>query len=105
VSELKKVWRGEIGLVVTYWLWGVLVANILLGRVLGFIVDAVENEFLSLLHLVFVIAVNVFATVAIWHSAANYKGQAVWAVLARLTAVVNVLVLVLAALGVFDTAD
>ena len=101
--ELKKVWRGEVSLVVTFWLWGVAVANILLGSVLGVILDAIQNEFLSLLHLVFVIAINVLATVAIWRSAASYKGQIIWVVLARLTSIANVVFLVLSASGAFDT--
>ena len=105
MSELKKVWRGEISLPVTYWLWGVVVANILLGRMLGFIIDATQNEFLGLLHTVFAIAVNVLAVIAIWRSAISYKGHPAWALLARLSSVVNVALLALAALGVFDAAD
>jgi len=105
VSELKKVWRGEISLPVTYWLWGVVVANILLGRVLGFIIDATQNEFLGLLHMVFAIAVNVFAAVAIWRSAGSYKGHPAWPLLARLTSIANVVILGLGAAGVFDMAD
>ena len=105
MSELEKVWRGEVGLSVTFWLWGVFIANILLGRVLGFIVDAIQNEFLSLLHTVFTVAVNVFVVVAVWRSAGGYKGQLIWAYLARLVCVANVVILGLAAAGVFDTAD
>ena len=100
--ELNRVWRGEIGLMVTFWLWGVVIANILLTWVLGMLVDATENQFLSFLHSIFAVVVNVIAVVAIWRSARNYKGSALWAFMARLSGVANVVLLGLAALGFFD---
>lgn len=103
--ELTKVWRGEIGLKLTFWLWGVAIANIALGWILGYMIEATENQFLILLHSLFAIVVNILATVAIWRSAGNYKGSVLWAFLARLSSVANVAILTLALIGVFDASD
>jgi hypothetical protein len=105
VFDLKKVWRGEIDLTITFWVWGVLIANVLCDLLLGVLIAATENQFLVLLHRVFVIAVNAFVVVAIWRSAGNYKGPPVWLLLARLMCVVNVAVYGLTAFGVFDASD
>lgn len=100
--DLKKVWQGEIGLQITFWVWGVLIATMLLGWALGLVVDATENQFLMLLHDVFALVVGLFAAVAIWRSAANYKGSVLWIFLARLVSVANVVALALWAFGVFE---
>jgi hypothetical protein len=105
VFDLKKVWQGEIGLKLTFWAWGVLIATILLGWALGLLVDATENQFLMFLHDVFALAVGIFVAVAIWRSAGNYKGSALWMVLARLAGVANVLALGLWAFGVFEPSS
>jgi hypothetical protein len=105
VFDLKKVWRGEIDLTITFWVWGVLVANVLFDVLLGVLIAATENQFLMLLHRIFVVAVNAFVVVAIWRSAGNYKGPPVWPLLARLMCVANVVVYGLTAFGVFDATD
>ena len=63
--DLKKVWRGEIDLTITFWVWGVLVANVLLDLLLGVLIAATENQFLVLLHRIFVIVANAFVVVAV----------------------------------------
>jgi len=105
VFDLKKVWRGEIDLTITFWVWGVLIANVLFDVLFGALIVATENQFLMLLHRIFVIAANAFVVVAIWRSAGNYKGSPVWPFLARLMCVANVAVYGLTALGVFDATD
>jgi hypothetical protein len=102
VFDLKKVWEGALGLQVTFWVWGVLIATVLLGWALGLVVDATENQFLMLLHDVFALAVGIFAAVAIWRSAGNYKGSVLWMFLARFVSVANVVALALWAFGVFE---
>ena len=63
---LKKVWRGEIDLTITFWVWGVLIANVLLDVLLGLLIAATENQFLMLLHRIFVIICGVIAALALW---------------------------------------
>lgn len=103
--DLEKVWRGEIGLKITFWVWGVLVATILLGWSLGLLIEATENQFLMLLHTVFAVVVSVFAAIAVWRSAGNYKGSVLWMLLARFVCVLNVVVLGLWAAGVFEPSS
>jgi hypothetical protein len=105
VLDLKKLWEGGFGLRITFWVWGVLVANVLLGWALGLLVGATENQFLMLLHSIFATVASIFVAVAIWRSAGNYKGSVLWMFLARLVCVVNVVALGLWALGVFDVAN
>ena len=103
--DLKKLWEGGIGLKITFWVWGVLVANVLLGWALGLLVGATENQFLMLLHSIFAAVASLFAAVAIWRSAGNYKGSVLWMFMARLASVANVAVLALWALGILDAGD
>ena len=103
--DLKKLWEGGIGLRITFWVWGVLVANVLLGWVLGLLVAATENQFLMLLHSIFATVASLFVAVAIWRSAGNYKGSVLWMFLARLVCVANVAILGLWALGVLDMGE
>lgn len=103
--DLKKVWEGEIGLKLTFWVWGVLIATVLLGWGLGLLIDATENQFLMLLHDVFALVAGIFVAVAIWRSAGNYKGSVLWMFLARLASVANAVVLALWVFGVFEPSS
>ena len=58
-----------------------------------------------LLHSLFAAVVSIFAAVAIWRSAGNYKGSVLWMFLARLVCVVNVVFLGLWAAGAFDQSN
>jgi hypothetical protein len=102
VFDLEKVWRGEIGLKITFWVWGVLIATVLLDWVLGLLVEATENQFLIFLHTIGAVVVAAFAAIAIWRSAGNYKGSVLWKVMARLACVANVVVLGLWSAGLFE---
>ncbi len=103
--DLEKVWRGEIGLQITFWVWGVLIATVLLGWALGLLVEATENQFLIFLHGIVAAVVSVVAAVAIWRSAGNYKGSVLWMFLARLACIANVVLLGLWAFGVFEPSS
>lgn len=103
--DLKKLWEGGVTLQIAFWVWGVLVTNLLLGWALGLLVGATENQFLMLLHSIFATVASLFVAVAIWRSAGNYKGSVLWMFLARLVCVANVALLGLWALGVLETGD
>lgn len=100
--DLEKVWRGEIGLKITFWVWGVLIATVLLGWAVGLLVEATENQFLMFLHAIVAVVAAALAAVAIWRSAGNYKGSVLWTFLARLACVANVIVLGLWSVGIFE---
>ncbi len=94
------LWRGEIPLVRTYWVFGVLFYSLL--EIPSYlIVPAISNSpdvepsasfvFGMTAYAIFVLAYTVFVSVAIWRSAGNYKGSEIWAVLARVMVVIGLI--------------
>ena len=94
------LWRGEITLVRTYWVFGVLFYSLL--EIPSYlIVPAISNSpdvepsasfvFGMTAYAIFVLAYTVFVSVAIWRSAGNYKGSEIWAVLARVMVVIGLI--------------
>ena len=93
MRTLARLWRGEIGLARTYWLWGALVGGGI-GAILAFSASIGllnGNRFLLAVDQAFSIIWTPFIAVAIWRSAGNYKGRTTWKVLARINAVFAVL--------------
>ena len=96
----ETLWRGEIPLVRTYWVFGVLFSS-LLAIPSYLIVPAISNapgsgpsaslEYGMMAYAVFVLAYTVFISVAIWRSAAKYKGSEIWAVLSRVMVVIGLI--------------
>ncbi len=96
-----KLFKGNISLPITYWVFSVLIGNVLFSVVSQIIefnyVDIMMTKFgywtLNILYL-FAIAYSVFILIAIWRSAGKYKGKTIWADLARIMVVLNVIVLI-----------
>ena len=97
-SYIKQLFKGDIPLVITYWVYGVLVGNV------GFRILAVliEDNYASLAMNVtgnwlivgtfwLGIAYSLFILVAIWRSAGKYQGSATWSSLARVFVVLGTL--------------
>ena len=89
MNILKKLWRGEVLLGLTFWAYGVG-GNILLGILFVFILTASPSfagiiPFLAfgLIKVFFL----VFMSVAIFRSADNYVGNRLWSVLAKLAVI------------------
>jgi hypothetical protein len=88
---VKSLWRGDVRLVVTYWLYGV-VGSLLLSIPL-IVLDEIEPAIspqlavLVLAYGVVWIAYHFLIIVAIWRSATKYKGSVWWAGLAKFAAV------------------
>jgi hypothetical protein len=84
-----RLWLGEVPLAETFWIWGVGV------RVAIFFITAVVSERgpLALTVVLFVVQLTfwAFILVAIWRSAARYRGNRVWADLARVAVGLGVL--------------
>lgn len=87
---IARLFRGEVSLPVTYWIYGALVSTgfrIALEAIEANYVDLVSIEGGSLGILAFywfVMGYTLFIFVAIWRSAGKYKGNQSWAALARL---------------------
>jgi hypothetical protein len=91
---IKRIWNGELPLVKVYWVYGVLV-----GLLIKVFVE-VSYSFVSINHLqsysYFLIAIlipyQLLISVGIWRSATVYTNNKVWAVLAKIAAVIGLLV-------------
>ncbi len=94
---LLRLFRGEVSLYVTYWIYGSLV-----GLGLGVVQTAIEANYYDLVSTEvgslaiagfywLVVAYTFFILVAIWRSAGKYDGRPVWATLARLAVVFGIL--------------
>ena len=84
-AYVVRLWRGEVSLPVTYWVWGVLCNG--LARVLILMVLLLTNASLVLARTaaVLYLAYSVFIIVAIWRSSSRYAGPRIWKDLARLS--------------------
>lgn len=90
----RQLWRGEISLPETYWIWGVAF-SVIQGIIVRLIPPVIGAILLPLL-----LAYSVFIWVAIWRSSGHYAGPRIWAGLARLAVVGGVVMAVLAILRV-----
>lgn len=95
VGFFKAMWRGDLGLAKTYWLWGVLVGgiggNIALAA-LVLLYAVVGGKALALFGAAW-IAWVVYAAinaVGIWRAATKHQGNPVWAFLAKLAVVLGI---------------
>lgn len=93
---LKELYWGKIGLVRTYWLYGV-VSWILFAVAIG----AVSSiKWLTYLTLGFRVIYMIFIFGAIWNSAKNYTGRYIWAVFARLSVLYGILLLIVSTIEI-----
>ncbi|WP_027362288.1 hypothetical protein [Halodesulfovibrio aestuarii] len=81
---LKKLWRGELPLYITFWFFGMVI-----GTVVSFFVNkyALQVQKLSDASRVSCLMAALFYTgflcVALWRSAENYQGAPLWSIGAR----------------------
>ena len=88
-AVMRALWRGEIDLPITFWIFGVLIQDLVIWRIGDYIISMSGAPFLVAAYTAFELGCTAFMIVAIWRSAGNYKGRAVWAILARIFCVVN----------------
>ncbi len=79
-----KLYRGEVPLVITFWVFNIVISTII---------------YITLPFIVFLI-VDIFFMVALWNSAGHYQGSSIWKTLARLMIVLSVISILLAMVGV-----
>jgi hypothetical protein len=88
---LVRLWRGQVSLVISYWIFGV---------VGGFIWDVafatleLRSSLLRFLFLAGRLGYFVVVYVGVWRAAEHYTGRKEWAFLAKLVVVVSVIFLV-----------
>lgn len=92
---ITRLFNGDISLPVTYWVFGVIIGNVVLGTLYSAI-DLKYFEIVSKLgilpiniFLVFSLAYNIFILIAIYRSAVKYTGNKLWSILARILVIIN----------------
>lgn len=104
VEEIKRdnfiirLFKGDVSLVVTYWVFGVLiggvVARILLAAIeFNYSQLAMSKNGLLLVQSFYwvIIAYSAFILISIWRSAGKYEGSSIWTGLARAAVILNAL--------------
>src|SRR5271166_4065082 len=90
-SLLLRLWRGEVSLAVTYWVWAVLICIVVVDLGLGSIISVYGAPLLRTIHVLSAFTLSGLVGISVWRSARNFKGWKIWAVLARITIVLNIL--------------
>lgn len=101
-TELKnsnlflRLLKGNVPLATTYWGYGVLVGILFncISLAIEYNYFAMEEKLETIIlgYYFFVLAYQIFISIAIWNSAGNYKGKKIWAILARIMVVLSVIV-------------
>jgi len=89
---VKRLWRGEVSLARTYWVYGVAVNIFIQSSVLllSVLVESMPVLAFSLLGMIaFSLVYMVFISVAIWRSSNRYQGNRAWAFLAKAAVVLG----------------
>lgn len=88
MDKFKSVIAGKERLVVTYWLWGV-VGTIAVSFVAGLLVGLLGLP--VVIGILITLAYWIPVAFGIWRSSDNYKGNPVWAILAKVAVVLGAL--------------
>lgn len=102
MEAFRRMWRGEVALVKTFWLWGVLALIVLtIGgqfALVSLMLAAPGSAiFLGLVFGVAAVIYQVTVSIGIWRSAGAYAGPRFWTVLARVVVVLSFVSLLLSA--------
>ena len=84
MNFIAKLWRGEVSLGITYWIFGGVVLSMFK---LFTLVTQSMNEDSAGFGIFAGLAYFVFISVAIWRSSLRYPGPKIWMILAQLTVV------------------
>lgn len=103
-----RLWRGDVRLRTTYWVYSFLVGSLIglaytifIGENYISIASDPYGRNILIFLFIFVLVYQMFISVAVWRSAGKYKGSKLWPVLARTSAVFGIIVGVLQAAVAF----
>lgn len=77
--SIRNVWRGDAGLALTYWVYGVL-GGAVLGIPLAFVTP---GSALAIIEVFCLVTFLIWVNVGIWRAAGKYKGPKIWSFLSR----------------------
>lgn len=90
--------KGNVPLWTTYWVYYFLVGIFfnIINKIIEFNYFSLNEHFeVAILgYFYFIVAYQLLISVAVWNSAGNYKGKKLWAILARISAVLVVIVII-----------
>lgn len=86
---LEDLWNGNLGLAMTYWVYGVL-GGIVWGVAITALAPEPETKLIKLVWFAFA-AYYLVVYVGVWQAANKFVGSKVWAILAKFAVVVVVL--------------
>jgi hypothetical protein len=98
---LKKLWRGEYSLPITYWVFNVLIGNLILGNIIA-LIDPAKNISYFLVGLFLYLAYMITAAVGLWKSASLYKGNVPWGIFAKISVVFGAIILAVSLYTIFS---
>lgn len=87
---IARLWRGEIGLARTYWVWlGLIFGSLvtIFSAILLALYDLTGSSFIIALKVALGLIFTFFYVVSIWRSARNYQGPRRWRVVARVACI------------------
>jgi hypothetical protein len=103
---IKDLWRGDVPLVKSYWLFGVVVG--IFFRIIFAYIEYQAAIFYTALgaififaFIIFVFAYSIFISFAIWKSANKYQGQQRYAILAKISVIIGVIMIIAEAIEIF----
>ena len=104
ITIFKKILgfiKGDVPLVITYWVFGVLIMNIVTWGLLPIIYENQMAIIALPLGRILLLSISLITTilsilvlVAIWNSASKYKGYVVWKRLSKLVVGINMIVII-----------
>ena len=90
MERFVQLWDGDVPLEVTFWTYTVAIGLVINGLCTVFALFLATLDAPAVLivaMLLLALPYNIFTTVAVWRSAARYRGDPKWAAMARVAAV------------------
>ena len=96
MTNLCRLWRGELALPDAFWNWAVfggLVINVASSALFLFLITADRPFFAYVVGYAPSVPYNVIVTIGVWRSAERYSGDRRWAELARIVTIIAMVLL------------
>ena len=96
MNIIKKFWNGDVSLIISYWVFGVILSwpvGFLIGFIVAFLsmlIKLPENMIDPLINICLIGWLS-YISVGIWRSANKYTGSKGWAIAAKVLLVIGVL--------------
>ena len=94
MSLIGRIWRGEVGLARTFWVFGFAVFSLMMIASIMMLTTIMLGDNAGIIFLAilgFSLLYKVFILVAIWRSASRYQGAVVWTYLAKAFVVLSIM--------------